>query len=191
MTDSVQRKKRELRLLQQKKRDALTAEEVSERSAKIGERVLELDMFQSAEIIHSYVPIAYKKEVDTRPLIQKILESDKTVVVPKMASETQLEHYQLRKLSDLIPNKWGIPEPAGGMLIAPTDMDLILVPMLAGDKSKNRLGYGKGFYDRLFLNTKAVKIGLLYHFQLLETPIPTGVFDIPLDILITDQTVVK
>lgn len=191
MTGSIQNKKRKLRKEIQKQREALLPEEVAERSLKISEHIYDMDLFQSAEIIHSYVPIAHKNEVDTSFIIQKIFELEKILVVPKMIAGTQLEHYQVQRMTDLLPNKWGVPEPVRGKPVAPGELDLIFIPMVAGDTFKNRLGYGKGFYDRFLMKTRAIKIGLLYHFQLFEMPIPTDIFDITLDMLVTDQTVVR
>lgn len=190
MNDSIQNKKKILRKELQKQRDHLPPEEVAERSLKISKRILEMELFHTAEVVHSYVPIARKKEVDSSLLIQKALDMGKKLVVPKVIAGNQLEHYRIESMADLVPNKWGIPEPVRGTPASLSDFDLIFVPMLAGDMQKNRLGFGKGFYDRLLVNTKAVKIGLLFHFQLFETPIPIDVFDIPLDMLVTDETVV-
>lgn len=191
MAESIQNKKQELRIELQKQRDLLLPEEAAKRSLKISKRIFEMDLFQSAGMIHSYVPIAHKNEVDTSQIIQKVLELGKNLVVPKMIARHQLEHYRINTVEDLEPNKWGIPEPVRGEPVSPADIDVIFVPMLAGDTLKNRLGFGRGFYDRLLIKTNAVKIGLLFHFQLFETPIPIDVFDVPLDMLVTDQTVVR
>lgn len=191
MLESTRNSKQKLRKELQKQRDLMTQDEVSERSLKITERIFELTQFQSAQVIHSYVPITSKNEVDSSLMMQKALEEGKRLVVPKVIAGNQLEHYQVESLDALVLNKWGIPEPAGGTRVSPSELDVIFVPMLAGDRFKNRLGFGKGFYDRLLIKTKAVKIGLLYHFQLFETLIPTEVFDIPLDMLVTDEAVVK
>lgn len=191
MAESIPNRKQELRKELQKQRDLLLSEEAAERSLKISTRILEMDLFQSAEVIHTYVPIVQKKEVDTTLIIYKVFELGKSLVVPKMVARHQLEHYRIDTLDDLKPNKWGIPEPVRGEAVSPADLDVIFVPMLAGDTLKNRLGFGRGFYDRLLIKTNAVKIGLLYHFQLFETPIPVERFDVPLDVLVTDQTVVR
>lgn len=191
MPRSIRKKKQELRTELQRQRDLLSPDTAAERSSRICSRILEMEPFRSAKVIHSYVPISHKNEVDTLPLILEAFERGKEVVVPKVAADNQLNHYRIEKLTDLETGKWGIPEPVRGTLVSPERFDLIFVPMLAGDIFKNRLGFGKGYYDRLLLKTKAVKIGLLFHFQLFETPIPTDVFDITMDLLVTEEAVIR
>ena len=98
------------------------------------------------------------------------------------------------KFSDpLIVNKFGFLEPEiNGKKIIP---DLILVPIVAFDKFKNRLGYGKGYYDRilrkyLLKNPKIITIGLAFSFQKLKK-IPINKFDQKLDYVITDKGILK
>lgn len=191
MPQSIRKQKQELRTELQRQRDRLSADIAAERSSRICSRILEMELFRTSKVIHSYVPIHQKNEVDTLPMIRGAFERGKEVVVPKVVANHQLDHYRIEKLGDLESGKWGIPEPVRGTLVSPERLDLIFVPMLAGDIFKNRLGFGRGYYDRLLLKTKAVKIGLLYHFQLFETPIPTDVFDIPMDLLVTEETIVR
>lgn len=80
---------------------------------------------------------------------------------------------------------WGIPEPLGGTVAKPTDFDIILIPLLAFDKNGQRVGYGKGFYDRYLAVCRpdCLKIGIslfdpVDHIEEVES------FDIPLDIAI-------
>ena len=77
-----------------------------------------------------------------------------------------------------------IEEPTGGELTDPDTLDLIVVPAVAYDRKGNRLGRGKGFYDRLLQTTRASKIGVGYDFQLLDS-IPTEPHDVAMDMVIT------
>jgi 5-formyltetrahydrofolate cyclo-ligase len=63
-------------------------------------------------------------------------------------------------------------------------IDLVIAPGIAFDKNKSRLGRGKGYYDRFFINKRIVKIGVGFDFQLLES-IPVNQFDIKMDKIIT------
>lgn len=77
-----------------------------------------------------------------------------------------------------------IEEPTGNNLANPEDIELIIVPAVAYDKKGNRLGRGKGFYDRLLKSTKATTIGVAYEFQIVEE-IPVEHHDIPMDMIIS------
>lgn len=83
-----------------------------------------------------------------------------------------------------------IEEPSGDDLCDPDSIELIIVPAVAYDHSGNRLGRGKGFYDRLLQTSKATKIGVAYDFQLVEE-IPVEEHDVPVDIVITDRIMIK
>lgn len=82
-----------------------------------------------------------------------------------------------------------IEEPTGDDLVDLDEIELIIIPAVAYDRKGNRLGRGKGYYDRLLQSTRATKIGVAYHFQLLDA-IPAEPHDVPVDIVITDQTII-
>ncbi|MCI5627924.1 MAG: 5-formyltetrahydrofolate cyclo-ligase [Porphyromonadaceae bacterium] len=81
-----------------------------------------------------------------------------------------------------------IEEPVGDELTDPAEIELIVVPAVAYDRRGNRLGRGKGFYDRLLSTTKATKIGVGYDFQLVDE-IDVEPHDIPMDMVITQTEV--
>ena len=80
-----------------------------------------------------------------------------------------------------------IEEPTGNNTVGIEEMELIIVPAVAYDKKGNRLGRGKGFYDRLLSETEATKIGMAYDFQIVEE-IPAEPHDIAMDIIITPSS---
>lgn len=80
-----------------------------------------------------------------------------------------------------------IEEPTGENTVDPSELELIIVPAVAYDRKGNRLGRGKGFYDRLLQTTKATKIGVAYDFQLLDE-IPAEPHDVPVDVVISQST---
>lgn len=82
-----------------------------------------------------------------------------------------------------------IEEPTGSNTIDPSEIELIVVPAVAYDRKGNRLGRGKGFYDRLLKSTKATKIGVGYEFQLYDE-LPTEPHDVGMDMVITQSTTV-
>lgn len=81
-----------------------------------------------------------------------------------------------------------IEEPIGDNTVDADEIELIVVPAVAFDRKGNRLGRGKGFYDRLLGATKATKIGVGYEFQLLDE-LPAEPHDVPMDMVITQNTV--
>lgn len=83
-----------------------------------------------------------------------------------------------------------IEEPTGNNTIDPEEIELIVVPAVAYDRYGNRLGRGKGFYDRLLASTKATKVGVGYEFQLVEN-IPVEPHDVKMDIIITQNSIFR
>lgn len=83
-----------------------------------------------------------------------------------------------------------IEEPTGDEIVDPDTMELIVVPAVAYDRKGNRLGRGKGFYDRLLRESRATKIGVGYEFQLLDE-LPVEEHDVPVDYVITQQTYIE
>ena len=83
-----------------------------------------------------------------------------------------------------------IEEPTGDDLVDVDDIELMVIPAVAFDRKGNRLGRGKGFYDRLLATSKATKVGVGYEFQLLDS-IPSEPHDVAMDMVITQKTVIK
>ncbi len=83
-----------------------------------------------------------------------------------------------------------IEEPTGDDVADVDDIELMIVPAVAFDRKGNRLGRGKGFYDRLLATSRATKIGVGYEFQLLDS-IPSEPHDVAMDMVITQKTLIK
>ena len=80
-----------------------------------------------------------------------------------------------------------IEEPTGDETTDINAIELIIVPGVAYDRRGNRIGRGKGYYDRLLSSTSATKIGVGYDFQLIGEDIPAEEHDVAMDIVITDR----
>jgi 5-formyltetrahydrofolate cyclo-ligase len=91
--------------------------------------------------------------------------------------------------SRLITGAYNILEPDDNNYFPVEDIELIIIPGVAFDKQKNRLGRGKGYYDKLLSNTEAFKIGICYDFQLVDE-ISTDAHDIKMDIVIAPNCVI-
>lgn len=174
-------------------RKQLDPDLIAHQNHRIRQQLFTLTELKPAKKVHCYASMSERNEADTFTIIQKLIDLDKQLYLPKMESEKRLSHHYIRSVSELKPNRWGVPEPVldtnqGAIPV----FDLIVIPMVAGDRQKNRMGYGAGFYDR-FLSGRnsSVKVGLLFDEQLSEEPLPVEPIDIPLDILITGSEVIR
>lgn len=172
-------------------RSQITHQVWKEWSRKITERVLQNEKVESAESIHCYVSMNSRNEVDTHLMIQSLLEHNKMVYIPVMNQETnELQHAALSDVDALVPNEWGVPEPVNQDNVPIISPNIIIVPLLAADRNGNRLGYGKGYYDRFLASVSALKIGVVFDQFILNT-IPVEPHDVPLDLLITESTTIN
>ena len=152
--------KADLRLLYSQRRNQITTEKISEASLLISNKALDIAIWEF-DYYHIFLPIALKKEIDTVYLLSILQGRDKHVIIPKMKGDALL-HFLLTDNTKFIPNKWGVPEPVDGIEIPPAKIDVVFVPLLAYDKNGNRVGYGKGYYDRFLQQCKpgVIKVGL-------------------------------
>ncbi len=183
--------KNELRSRLLEKRRDLSERLLSHISRRIYVRLIEFDVFASARNIHVYLPIIENREVDTWDIINTADKMGKEIVVPVMKSGSiNLRHCRLKPgKTKLKHNELGIPEPREQEEYSDPEVDLIIVPMVGGDHYCNRLGYGRGYYDR-FLKTQsnATTIGIMPD-ECLVPNIPTEEHDIPLNCIVTETTI--
>jgi len=140
---------------------------------------------------HLFLPIESQKEVNTEFLFSKILQKNKKLVVSKSNFETHsMEHFLWSKTTQITKNAYGIPEPSDGIAVKDQEIEVVFVPLLAYDKKGNRLGYGKGFYDRFLSACKqeTIKIGLSF-FEAETALIDNSENDVRLDYCITPKRV--
>ncbi|SNZ09645.1 5-formyltetrahydrofolate cyclo-ligase [Persephonella hydrogeniphila] len=158
-----------------------------EDSKKIAQKFINLPQLKKAKNILLYYP--HKNEVDTRPIIDHLLNS-KTInlFLPKVQDQ-ELIPVRIKDLSSLKKGYAGIMEPEGES-ISPEKIDIIVVPAIAFDKRGHRIGYGKGYYDRFLKKTKALKVGVAYDFQIVDK-LPYEQHDIPVDLIITPTRIIK
>ena len=114
------------------------------------------------------------------------------MVIPKSNVVTfEMKHYVLIDTTAIKPNIWNIPEPLDGTTIGASKIQLVLVPLLAFDKKEQRVGYGKGFYDRFLKGCpEALKIGLSF-FGPIEEIADIQSSDIALDYCITPNQIYR
>ncbi|WP_339625625.1 5-formyltetrahydrofolate cyclo-ligase [uncultured Maribacter sp.] len=179
--------KKDLRLKYSRLRNSITPLLLDQQSIAIANSVLQLPIWEN-QYFHIFLPIEKNIEIDTEGIISILLGFDKNVIVPKIISNTELEHYLLTDNTKFKTNSLNIPEPVDGITVPPNKIDVVFIPLLAFDKLGNRIGYGKGYYDRFLsqCKTNVIKIGLsLFEPEdLIEDIVPT---DIPLDYCVTPK----
>lgn len=155
-------KKQEIRAYYKQKRLSLSPKELDERSEAVCMQLF--THFQLSErTISMFLPIERLKEMNTYLILEKGISLDVRIALPKMNVETNsLRHFLFEGHSQLELNSLGIPEPKRGKSVKIKDLEFVLVPLLAFDKRGNRVGYGKGYYDKLLrkCSPTAVFIGL-------------------------------
>lgn len=188
MTSSDQ--KRTLRKHLLEKRNAISDRDWEEKSKRIHDRFLQQFDLDDHDHIHVYISMDQRKEVETLSLIDFLFSHRKRVTVPVTQFEPpMLKHSRLQNIQSLSPNKWGVMEPNTFDEVTIEDVSLIIVPLVGADEDKNRLGYGKGFYDRFLSKTEVITVGFCFE-ECLVKKVPTEDFDIPLDYIITDKKVI-
>lgn len=146
---------------------------------------------QSAHTILFFAPLA--DELDVWPLLEKLLKTPRICALPAFDAETQF--YSARRIrnleTDIFTGKFGVSEPFDSCELVPLNrFDLVLVPGMAFDLQGNRLGRGKGFYDRILAEASGVKCGVAYDFQLKEN-IPTEPHDAKVNFIFTPSRCVR
>ena len=182
--------KKELRSKYKSLRASLSENEIEEMSLAIANKLLALPIWEKT-YFHIFLPIIEQKEVNTEVILHLLAGKDKEIIVSKSDFESRkMTHFLLTDATKIKINDYNIPEPIDGIEIPTSKIEMVFVPLLAFDKKGNRVGYGKGFYDRFLseCNPETIKIGLSFFDaeELIE-----GVFenDVKLDYCVTPNTV--
>lgn len=157
--------KQELKKVYLQKRQALSEAEYAHLNFRLYQHFFSTVDLTFATVLHTFLPILSKKEVDTWLIIDRIRTEYPhiRISIPKVNGKTgELENFYFEGLHQLATNEWGIQEPKQGIPTESQKIDMVLVPLLAFDQSGHRVGYGKGYYDKLLKTCKPTckKIGL-------------------------------
>ncbi len=149
------------------RRRALSSAELARRSEQLRAGLFRHFPVAEWRWLHLFLPLLAKNEPDTWPIIRQLWAA---AAAPRLAAPVvqpdgiSLKHYALVPATPLITSRWGIPEPAPDPAaeVRPTQLDAVLVPLLACDQRGHRVGYGGGFYDRFLAQCRpgALFIGL-------------------------------
>lgn len=186
--DPVIEEKNRLRRSLLEKRRNLPQSLCREKSALILKILLSEKVFSDASSVALYFPA--NGEVDTREIFKKCVDLEKKVFFPKTLG-SDLVFLRTRDIEELTPGGFSIPEPPADAERARDDeLDLVLVPGVAFDLSGNRIGYGKGFYDRFLKDIpRQTRFGLAYRFQVLES-IPSHETDVRTGRIVTEDGII-
>jgi 5-formyltetrahydrofolate cyclo-ligase len=182
--------KEKLRKEIKEKRRRQSKEENRKKSKEIKEKLFGLKEYMDAKTVLFYV--SYDGEVFTHDMIKEALDDKKVVAPISNKEDCSLSLSILDSWNDLEEGSYGILEPRKDCIkeISIDELDLIIVPGVAFDLNGNRLGHGKGYYDRLLEKTKAISIGLAFEFQIVKN-IPTDRNDVPVDLIITENRMIE
>ena len=169
------------------RRRLLSEEEHSHNTNIITQKVLSTKEFEECENLLIYS--SYDTEVGTKQIMEEAWKRSKNVFCPRVLADYQMEFFCISSFEELKEGYKGIREPAGSDLF--TGMHaLMILPMTGFDVLKNRLGYGKGYYDRYLSRKKEiVTMGIAFQCQQWEKVLPVNEFDIPLGKIITEKNI--
>ncbi len=172
------------------RRRALAAEEARSAGRLAQQALMLTGEFAEARVIGLYAPV--HNEVETAEVMRKALASAKIVLFPAVC-RVGLEFRRIDDPSELRKGAFGIPEPAESCTVhSPDKADLIVVPGVVFDMGGRRIGYGKGYYDRVLhrMEGSGRLVGFCYDFQLVEE-IPREPHDVRMDMVVTERRVIR
>lgn len=173
-------------------RDAIFPEEKERLTKEILKRIEELPEFRQAENILAFA--GYGSEPDTLPVLEQWIKNGKKVFCPVVLGET-MEFYQICALSELKDGYKGIKEPVPSeeRKYIPGDKDFMLLPGLVFDREGNRIGYGKGFYDRYLSEGFSGKMAAIaFSVQIVENGrIPAETTDHTIKCIVTEKEIIR
>lgn len=170
--------------------DAIPQDVIATRSAAVWRLLYETPEYRSADVIMIYLPLA--TEVDAQQLAQRAWADLKRVAAPRVSwDQRRMFPVEIASLTGRFEeDSYGVREASEGLPVPIGEVDLVVAPGLGFDGKGNRLGRGRGFYDRLLAHAdfRGVACGVAFEEQVLDE-IPVAENDVPMDMLITDVCV--
>jgi 5-formyltetrahydrofolate cyclo-ligase len=158
---------------------------------EIKEKLIAEKLLSMPEIVNSdsvFIYLAKSGEVATENIIERLISDGKKVYVPKTVGQ---DMFAVEYKPPFITTKFGTIEPEN--LSVAKSICVTVTPLVAVDKRFNRLGYGKGFYDRFFatdIGEKSFKVGVCFDFQVVEDITPDK-FDKTLDAIVSEEILLR
>jgi 5-formyltetrahydrofolate cyclo-ligase len=180
---------------------ALDGPQIEGKSRSLAERLFATPWWQGGQIVFIFIPMG--GEVDTRFIVARAYKEDKQVAIPRMEGADLAFYLYDGRTENLLPNQFGILEPDPGWKLVDPSVPtgrrlLVLTPGLAFDRQKNRLGRGKGFYDRYLAGVRRAHpqgrsswaVGLAFEEQIVDR-VPVSAHDQPLEGIVTDRETIR
>lgn len=179
--------KRKLRLQILERLNQLSEEEKTEIENLLISHLIHSKLFQKSSVIGTTFSQPF--EWNTKPIMEKAWEENKTVVVPKTyPMKRQLTFFEVHKDSELEVGYGNILEPKEeySKKYDKNEIDLLIVPGIVFDEYGYRIGFGGGYYDRFLIDYKRTTVSIASKRQMIEK-IPIQPYDIPVDFLVTED----
>lgn len=177
-------------------RRSLSENQMEELSLAIANKVLQLLIWEKT-YFHIFLPIEEQKEVNTEYILHLLSGKDKEICISKSDFETRkMTHFLLTDNTKIKKNAYNIPEPVDCREttgeVPSSKIEVVFIPLLAYDKNGNRVGYGKGFYDKFLAecHPNSVKIGLSF-FEPEELISDVNTLDVQLNYCVTPNRTIK
>lgn len=176
--------KTEIRTLIAEQKKKLSPDRLKSLSVSVIGNLQSMEEFRTAQTVGAYIPLP--DEVDVSPLFKT---PGKTFYIPAFDKSAGI--YRMAKLSaELKTGRFGIPEPANPVFATGDEVGLIIVPGVAFDKAGGRTGRGGGFYDRLLPQYRAIRAGICFDFQCMES-VPHEQHDAVMNLLATETQILE
>ena len=190
-TETKTETKAEIRKRILKERAVISPELRRMRSREMAGLLFSCAFYQAADEVFCYV--SFRDEAETRFIIEESLCREKRVAVPKVLAKRTLEFYYIESLEQLVPGKYGIPEPEeeDSVPAVPGQNSLIIMPGAAFDRRGNRIGYGGGFYDTYLQRYPFCRRTALCFPEQIVPSVPPDAHDIPAEIIITGKEIIE
>ena len=181
--------KKELRSYIKIKRKSV--ENKAEKDSLVAQNLLSLDEIKKADTVLCYISLG--DEICTDEIVRVLLDSGKSVGAPYCVDNNgNMDFYYITDFDDLRIQSFGVREPVIEKCKKVTSFDntIIILPGLCFDSNGNRLGYGKGYYDRFLQIHSLISVGLCYN-SLIVKKVPTDMYDKKADIIVTENDIIR
>ena len=172
-------------------RRSMSADARAAASEIVCQRICDSRQFYSSTTVGCYLPM--HDEVDTREIISRAWRANKRIFVPILRGRAEMLFCEIEPDTELEQSRYGLWEPARGILIEPRHLDLVITPTVAFDKNRHRIGMGGGYFDRCFSHLRhrthwirPKLVGVAFHCQEVEEITPNA-WDIRLYRIVTDK----
>ncbi len=190
MSAQILESKRQLRQQMSRRRLAVPSAEADRAARTAAECLITSKFARNATRIALYA--ALPGELPTRALFDAVLEQSGAALLPRTVDSDRIAFFSVVDWEQLRPGRYGVPEPPVDAPATPLETgDLVVVPGLAFDSKGNRLGHGKGYYDRAFASgtgESPMLVGFGYEFQIVDD-VPHGEMDRRMDAIVTERVI--